>query len=172
MSPFLIQKGIQGIVGTPMSVKKLTSGARLIEVTKKQHSTSLLDLKPLANIPVIGKVDIDLNQSKGILFDRDPDLDGIPEEETKLELESQGVVSVKRFTKKRNNFIEPTNTYFLTFGMSKLPTNIKVGLYQMKIDLFVPNPLLCFKCQRFSHSQNTCRGCEPCWVVKLWSRGS
>ena len=100
MSPFLIKKGIQGIVGTPMSVKKLTSGARLIEVTKKQHSTSLLDLKPLANIPVIGKVHIDLNQSKGILFDRDPDLDGIPEEETKSELESQGVVSVKRFTKK------------------------------------------------------------------------
>ena len=67
------------------------------------------------------------------------------------------------FTKKRNDFIEPTNTYFLTFGMSKLPTNIKVGLYQMKIDLFVPNPLLCFKCQRFGHSQNTSKGCDSCF---------
>ena len=42
MSPFLIQKSIQGIVGTPKSVKKLKSGALLIEVMKKQHSTSLL----------------------------------------------------------------------------------------------------------------------------------
>ena len=94
MSPF----GIQGMVGTPKSVKKLKSGAPLIEVTKKQLSTSLLDLKLLANIPVIGKVHIVLNQSKDILFDRDLDLDCIPEEEIKSELESQGVVSVKRFS--------------------------------------------------------------------------
>ena len=33
MSPFLIQKGIQGIVGTPKSVKKLKSGSLLVEVT-------------------------------------------------------------------------------------------------------------------------------------------
>ena len=45
MSPFLIQIGIQWTVGTPKSVKKLKSGVLLIEATKKQHSTSLLDLK-------------------------------------------------------------------------------------------------------------------------------
>ena len=113
MFPFLIQKGIQGIVGTLKSVKKLKSGAFLIEVTTKQHSTSLRELKLLANIPVIGEVHIGLNQSKGILFDRDHDLDGILEEEIKSELESQGVVSVKCFTKKRNDLIE--NLPILTF---------------------------------------------------------
>ena len=127
------------------------------------HSTSLLDLKLLANIPVIWRAHIGLNQSKGILFDKDHDLDGIPEEEIKSELETQGVVSVKRFTKKRNDIIEPTNTYLLTFGMPTLPTNIKVGLYRMTVDLFAPNPLRCFKCQRFGHGQNTCRGCEACF---------
>ena len=44
MSPFLNQKSIQGIVGTPTSVKELKSGALLLEVTKNEHSTSLLDL--------------------------------------------------------------------------------------------------------------------------------
>ena len=43
MSPFLNQKGIQGIVGTPTYVKELRSVA-LIEVTKNEHSTSLQDL--------------------------------------------------------------------------------------------------------------------------------
>ena len=33
--------------------------------------------------------------------------------------------------------------------MPTLPTNIKVGLYQIKIDLFVTIPLRCFKCRRF-----------------------
>jgi hypothetical protein len=105
----------------------LKSGALLIEVEKQQHSTSLL-LKDLAGIPVIGKVHYGLNQSKGILFDRDQDLDDIPEQEIQQELESQGVVTVKRFTKKnRNEIIEQTNTHLLTFEMPVLPKNIKVG---------------------------------------------
>jgi hypothetical protein len=49
--------------------------------------------------------------NKGILFDRDHDLDDTPEEEIKQELESLGVVNVKRFTKKRNDIIEPTNIW-------------------------------------------------------------
>ncbi|XP_062584090.1 uncharacterized protein LOC134245861 [Saccostrea cucullata] len=163
VSPFLIQKGIQGIIGTPKSVKKLKSGALLIEVTKKQHSTSLLALKMLADIPVVGKIHSGLNQSKGILFDRDHDLDDIPEQEIQHELESQGVISVKRFTKRRNDVVEPTNTYLLTFCVPNLPTNIKVGLYQMKIETFVPNPLRCFKCQRFGHGQMNCKGSEACF---------
>ena len=163
VSPFVIQKGLQGIIGTPKSVKKLKSGALLIEVSKKQQSTSLLNLNELGCIPVIGKAHYGLNQSKGILFDRDHDLDDIPEQEIQKELESQGVVNVKRFNKKRNEIIEPTNTYLLTFGMPTLPANIKVGLYQMKIEMFVPNPLRCFKCQRFGHGQANCKGSEACF---------
>ena len=163
VSPFVIQKGLQGIIGTPKSVKKLKSGALLLEVSKKQQSDSLLKLKDLAGIPVIGKTHYGLNQSKGILFDRDHDLDGIPEQEIQKELEPQGVVNVKRFTKKRNENIEPTNTYLLSFGMPTLPKNIKVGFYQMKIETFVPNPLRCFKCQRFGHGQTNCKGSETCF---------
>ena len=88
MSPFLIQKGIKGIVGTQKSVKKPKSGD-LVEVTKKQQSSSLLNLKSLANFTVVTKVHRGLNQNKGILFDRDHDLDDIPEQELQSELESQ-----------------------------------------------------------------------------------
>ena len=53
MSQFLIQKGIQGIFGIPKSVKKLKSGALLVELTKEKtnnQSTSLINLKAMANI--------------------------------------------------------------------------------------------------------------------------
>ena len=112
---------------------------------------------------MVSKVHRGLNQSNGILFDRDHDVDDIPEQEIQSELESQGVVSVKRFTKKRNDTIEPTNTYLLTFCMPTLPTNILVGLNQMKIDMFIPNPLRCIKYQRFGHGQTTCKGCDTCF---------
>ena len=97
------------------------------------------------------------------MSDRDHSLDAIPEEEITPELESQGVVFVKRFPKTRNDLIEPTNTYLLTFGMPKLPTNIKAELSQMKIVMFVPNPVHCFKFQRFGHSQNTRRAYKTCF---------
>jgi hypothetical protein len=42
----------------------------------------------------------------------------------------------KGLQKKRNEIIETTNTYLLTFGMPVLPKNIKVGFYHMKIDVF------------------------------------
>lgn len=95
-SPFLIQKCIQGIVGTPNSVQKLRTGALLIEVTKKQSSTALLDLKLLANTSVIGKAHNKLNQSKAILL-TEITTRMLCEQEMKSELESQVVISVKRF---------------------------------------------------------------------------
>ena len=33
----------------------------------------------------------------------------------------------------------------------------------MKIDMFMPNPLRCFKCQRFGNGKSTCKGCDTCF---------
>ncbi|GFW41222.1 RNase H domain-containing protein [Trichonephila clavipes] len=38
----------------------------------------------------------------------------------------------------------------------KLPSNIKAGYLNCKLRPYIPNPLRCFKCQRFGHSQNSC----------------
>ncbi|GFU82661.1 uncharacterized protein TNCV_2900021 [Trichonephila clavipes] len=50
----------------------------------------------------------------------------------------------------------------------KLPNTIKAGYLNCKILPYVPNPLRCFKCQRFGHSQTSCRGqltCSRCASV-------
>ncbi|GFV55556.1 uncharacterized protein TNCV_2573961 [Trichonephila clavipes] len=44
----------------------------------------------------------------------------------------------------------------------KLPTTIKAGYLNCKIRLYIPNPLRCFKCQRFGHSQTSCCGQLTC----------
>ncbi|GFV93336.1 RNA-directed DNA polymerase from mobile element jockey [Trichonephila clavipes] len=40
----------------------------------------------------------------------------------------------------------------------RLPSNIKAGYLNCKVRPYIPNPLRCFKCQRFGHSQTSCRG--------------
>jgi len=39
----------------------------------------------------------------------------------------------------------PTNTVFLTFNMPEMPKEITVGYLKVKVALFVPNPMQCFK---------------------------
>ncbi|GFT91753.1 uncharacterized protein TNCV_3438051, partial [Trichonephila clavipes] len=50
----------------------------------------------------------------------------------------------------------------------KLTTTIKAGYLNCNIRPYIPNPLRCFKCQRFGHSQTVCRGqltCSRCASV-------
>ncbi|GFV24688.1 uncharacterized protein TNCV_881581 [Trichonephila clavipes] len=50
----------------------------------------------------------------------------------------------------------------------KLPSTIKAGYLNCKIRPYIPNPLRCFKCQRFGHSKTSCRGqltCSRCASV-------
>ncbi|GFT17219.1 uncharacterized protein TNCV_4739241 [Trichonephila clavipes] len=56
----------------------------------------------------------------------------------------------------------------LIFNNPNLPATVKAGYLNCKIRPYVPNPLRCFKCQRFGHSQTACRGqltCSRCATV-------
>ena len=52
LSTFTIQKGIQGLVGEPKTIKRLRSGDLLIEVDRESYSTNLLAITELTNVHV------------------------------------------------------------------------------------------------------------------------
>ncbi len=56
-----------------------------------------------------------------------------------------------------------TGTYVLTFGLANVPSKIRLGYTVVTVDVFIPNPLRCFKCQRFGHGQASCRGKQRCF---------
>ena len=104
-----------------------------------------------------------LNTSKGVIRCRE--LADTSEDEIVDGLKSQGVIEVHRVTRKQGDTKVPTHTFFLTFAVPKLPESIKIGFLHVKVSLFVPSPLRCFKCQKFGHSQGRCRNeavCERC----------
>ena len=69
----------------------------------------------------------------------------------------QGVTDVGRITVRRNGVIKPTHTYVLTFNSPNLPTTVvKIGLMQVTVYVYIPNPLWCYNCQVFGHHENKC----------------
>ncbi|GFW01161.1 putative RNA-directed DNA polymerase from transposon BS [Trichonephila clavipes] len=165
-SPFAIQKAIQGIGGEPKSVKKLRSGDLLIETVSALQTKSFLLTKTFLDCPLTASPHKSLNSSRGVISE--PDLICTPEAEILEGFSGQGVIQVRRITIKKDAEVISTKHLILTFNNPKLPTTIKAGYLNCKIRPYIPNPLRCFKCQRFGHSQTSCRGqltCSRCASV-------
>ncbi|GFT94173.1 RNase H domain-containing protein [Trichonephila clavipes] len=107
-----------------------------------------------------------LNSCRGVISE--PDLLGTSDSEILEGFSGQGVTQVRRITIKKDSTIIPTKHLILTFTSPTLPQTIKAGYLNCKIRPYIPNPLRCFQCQRFGHSQTACRGqltCSRCASV-------
>ncbi|GFX62089.1 uncharacterized protein TNCV_2228151 [Trichonephila clavipes] len=165
-SPFAIQKALQGIGGDPKSVKKLRSGDLLIETISALQTKSFLLAKTFIDSNLTVTPHKSLNSCRGVISE--PDLLYASEGEILEGLSDQGVTQVRRITILKDSTRLPTKHIILSFNRPKLPTTIKAGYLNCKIRPYIPNPLHCFKCQRFGHSQTSCRGqltCSRCASV-------
>ena len=104
-----------------------------------------------------------LNTSKGVIRDYHQDLEDMTDDDIRKELASQGVTKVSRFILKKDNKEIKTNTLFLNFDTHKPPEKIKIGYYIVNVQLYIPNPLRCFQCQKFGHSKKWCKNQLACW---------
>ncbi|GFW00102.1 uncharacterized protein TNCV_3568891 [Trichonephila clavipes] len=159
-SPFAIQKALKGIGGDPKSVKKLHSGDLLIETVSTLQSKSFLLAKTFIDSTLTVTPHKSLNSCCGVISE--PDLLYASEAEILEGLSDQGITQVRRITILRDSTHLPTKHIILTFNSPKLPTTIKAGYLNCKIRPYIPNPLRCFKCQRYGHSQTSCRGQLTC----------
>ncbi|GBO25961.1 hypothetical protein AVEN_87126-1 [Araneus ventricosus] len=160
VSPFLVQKGISGQLGEVASVRKLCSGDLLIEVNSRKQAQQIIKLNNLSSIPVTVAAHATLNFSKGVVSCGE--LLHTPVEEITKELENQGVISVRRITMRRDGKLLDTKHLIITFHSPKLPECIKAGYMRLAVRPYIPTPLRCFKCQRFGHSKDSCRGTLTC----------
>ena len=84
------------------------------------------------------------------------------ETEIRDELKTQGAVEVHRVTVKKEGKVVPTNTLFLTFNRPDVLKEIVVGYLKVKVELFVPNPLRRFNCNKFGHTSQRSRTTAKC----------
>ncbi|GFS86214.1 putative RNA-directed DNA polymerase from transposon BS [Trichonephila clavipes] len=164
-SPFVVHKAIIGIVGEPKSIQKLRSGDLLIETTSALQSKSFWLAKTFLEFPLTVIPHRSLNSCLGVISEHD--LLCSSETEILEGLSDQGVTQVRRITIKKTHRFPPKHL-ILTFNSPKLPSAIKAGYLNCKVRPYIPNPLRCFKCQRFGHLQTSCRGqltCSRCASV-------
>ena len=102
-----------------------------------------------------------MNTSKGVI--RCKELLSCTKEEILSERQDQSVkdiynISVKTDSGNRRN----TNTFIVTFSTPTVPKYLKIGYIRVPVSIYIPNPLHCFKCQRFGHGSKTCKGDSRC----------
>ena len=95
-----------------------------------------------------------LNSLKGII--RNKILKEESEENILDYLRPQGVTHVKRFKIRKNKELVNTNTLLLTFNRVVASKTLKLFYEIISVDLYVPNPLRCFNCQKFGHHESNC----------------
>ena len=165
LSPFVIEKQIEAVTGTAKSVKKLKNQTLLVETLRKGQTDNLKKMTSFFAIPVEVTEHQSPNSSKGIIREKMLKMES---EENILEyLSPQGVTHVKRFKIKKNDELINTNTLLLTFNSVVTPKTLKIFYQIIPVELYVPNPLRCFNCQRFGHHENNCpvvpgSVCENC----------
>ncbi|XP_055932892.1 uncharacterized protein LOC129962916 [Argiope bruennichi] len=160
VSPFLVERCITGNIGEVKSTKKLRSGDLLVEVQSRKQSVQIMKLKSFENIPVVVFPHSSLNSSNGVISCGE--LFNEPIDAITKELKGQGVSHVRRISIRRDGQLLNTKHLVLTFSFNKLPEYIKAGYMRLLVRPYIPNPLRCFKCQRFGHSRTSCRGTLTC----------
>ena len=105
ISPFVIEKQIEALIGTVKSVKKLRKQTLLVETTRKSQTENFLRSKTFFNLPLEVSKHKTLNSSKGII--RDKALKGESDDDIRENLQEQGVTAAKRFKvkKKGHDFV-------------------------------------------------------------------
>ena len=163
LSPFAVEKAILGRYGTVKKVTKMKSGSLLIEASRAKQSRMIRDTTNFLNIDVRATPHRSLNSSKGVIRDHGRDLYDMSEADIVMELREQGVEEVSRFILKKDGKEIKTNTLFVTFRTPTPPEKIKIGYYNVTVNLYIPNPLRCFGCQEFGHSRKFCKKAPKCW---------
>ncbi|GBN46441.1 hypothetical protein AVEN_21609-1 [Araneus ventricosus] len=160
VSPFLVEKAISGSLGEIQSIRKLRSGDLLVEVKSRKQSQQILKLKALGTIPVSVTAHTSLNTCKGVITCGE--LLNETVEKITEELNSEGVIHVRRISIRRDGQLLPTKHLIHTFHKPKLPESIRAGYMKLGVRPYIPNPLRCFQCQRFGHAKGACRGTITC----------
>jgi len=152
-------------MGSYKACSPLSNGNLIVNCCSVQQMTTLLNCTKLTD----GVVAVEVTASprkpigaRGVIYNVPLD---IPKDVLAC-LAGQGVQSVRRFRYKSKDSSEMTETksVFLQFTTAHLPCEVKLGYMLFRVKQYIPRPLRYFKCNRYGHVANHCRGKLRCSI--------
>jgi len=133
-SIFKIQKILQCAVGNAKSTKNY--GAVIVEVTSKSMAKWALSMRTWVDTEIKVSPHRSLNSSRGVI--RCCDFRDCDDLQVMDALRSQGFIDVKHIKAKKDNILQPTNTFILTFSCLSPPKSIKAAteVYQSRLHAY------------------------------------
>jgi hypothetical protein len=126
----------------------------LIEVERKKQADIILKCTSYFKIDATATQHQSLNSSKGAI--KCSNLAGMIETDIAEELKSQQVSNVNRILSTRDGKRVPTNSLIVTFSTPIIPSSIQVGYLNVRVAVYIPNPMQCYKCFKFGHHEANC----------------
>ncbi|GBO18691.1 hypothetical protein AVEN_242066-1 [Araneus ventricosus] len=160
VSPIIIHKTILAMVGDVKTIKKCKNGKLLIETANAKQADLIKNLKNIGEKEVTVASHLSLNQSKGVISESEFQND--TEADIMEYLKHQNVSAVRRISIRKDGQYVPTKHLILTFNTPTLPKSVLIAYINCPVRPYIPNPLRCYKCQRFGHSIQSCRGKQTC----------
>lgn len=161
-NPFVIGKTINKNAGKPLEVRSIRNGTSyLVKCDSLEQANKLIKVTQLIdNTTVKISMHKTLNSNRCVVFCKEA-LD-MSEEELVEELKPQGVLEVKRLTRKADGNVTPLPTLILTLDGTTTPETINFGALRLRTRAYYPSPLLCYNCLRFGHMAKVCKGAKRC----------
>ena len=124
-----------------------------IQTKTATESDKLLNCKEFCGLPVEIKPHGSLNYSKGVV--KNSWLKNSTAEELEKDLEP--VIKAEQVIIKKSGKLVKTGTWIFTFSTPICPTRMDVYWMKLPVQVYIPRPMRCFKCQRFGHLTKYCK---------------
>jgi len=165
-TPVFIHNCLETCIGSSKACSPLTNGNLIVNCCSVQQIKTFLKCTKLTDGAVTVEVAASPLQplgARGVIYNVPLD---ISTEDILAWLASQGVQSVKRFRFKSKDSPELQNakSVFLQLNTSDLPGEVKLGYLFLRVKLYIPKPLRCYKCNRYGHVASHCRGKQRCSI--------
>ena len=158
---FWPQKQVAAICGPcAVEIEAPADGSLVIKTNNRKDTKALLKTTTFCGKQVTVSLHKGRNSCKGTVFA--PELRHMSEDGILSDLKGDGVTHIRRLTTFRDGQRRDTSLLVLTFDSTTLPEKISIGWLRKEVRVFIPNPLRCYKCQRFGHGSSACRQTARC----------
>lgn len=162
LCPFIVGKSMKDLVGEIESTTTEANGNKyILRIRSQSQADKLLKMTSLFDGT---KITVEshpvLNKRKCVIFC--PEIKDVENDKLLIELANEKVIEIRRISRKQDGVSVNTPTLILTISGTVVPDYIKVGPLRVRTRTYIPEPMLCFKCYDYGHTQKGCKKEAKC----------